>query len=391
MTTDVAIREPDNMPATQPTETRVVQPRTAPAPITQPELDLIMTIAETQARAQLIRVQKQTNDRAREFNFEQTRAEFAVLMLYGRDAGLGPTESISSLYSVHGNIAWRGHAYAKAIKSHPDYDFEVITETGKETVRCDIKAYWMRRDGTWGSAVNTVTMEDIVKMGINVTKADSMYKKHPKSMLFNRCIAQVGRMYCAGAFSYSPPYIEGELEEIGTNEAQVVIPAATAPANGSTPQLQGDTPKLTEGTPQVEQPKPRPKVDIESLIAELAVAEENSRGDLCPMHKSMFGPENEHDYITDENTMDVCKLEDAVSFVSKRFYQAIKHYHPDDYLTVGKSVVAEDGVWTRSVTIHDKTLMAFDYAKTGSWEADEPDLQDLAAEFNAEEEADENV
>lgn len=381
-TQDIATREPVNG--------QLAHTKVAPSPIslmpqyvppTPQEFEQIMTTAGMLARAQTVKLQSDSQERGdnEEQKVAWRRDNYALVMLHGRDYGIGPLQSVHALYVVKGNVAWRGHAFANAIQSHPDYHYEVLERSAE---RCRIR-FWVRNpDGEWHKPEVEVTMDEARRRANNTT----MYDQYPAEMLFNRCISTGGRAHCGGAFGYAPPYIEGELESSPDIEARVIVPAATAPADGSTPQIQGDTPKLTEGSTEVEQPKPPPKINIAEIVAELVVAEENSRGDTCPIHKSVFGSNDDHEFINDQNAMELCKLDEAVSFISRRFYTAIKHYNPENYKHVGRQAIAKDGVWSRSVTIHDKAEMALRYAQTGSWDVeDEADLQDAAEDFGDDE------
>ena len=139
-----------------------------------------------------------------------------AIMLAGRELGLGPMESLRSIYIVDGQttissglmaaMIWdAGHAYN--IDESTDKACQItFTRSNKQTY------------------THRFTHEDAVKAGL--TRKDN-WQKYPKAMLFNRCISAGGRVFMPDVFRkmYTP-------EEMGapvtvSESGDVVIDAET--------------------------------------------------------------------------------------------------------------------------------------------------------------------
>lgn len=140
-----------------------------------------------------------------------TQAEQAFAkILVGRDLGLSPAQSLSSMDFVKGNIQMRAVTLAGFVKRSPKYDYRIATHS-EET--CSILFSEIGPDGEWREAgASTFTIKDATKA--KLVKPDSAWVGHPRNMLFARAMSNGVKWYCPDLMGGIPVYTEGDAFEI---------------------------------------------------------------------------------------------------------------------------------------------------------------------------------
>ena len=118
-----------------------------------------------------------------------------AVMLAGREYGLGPMESLRSIYIVNGQTTMSSGLMAAMIlqKGH---QYEILQSDNKT---CRIK--FTRSNGL--SHTHEFTHEDAVKAGL---ARKDIWQKYEKAMLFNRCMSAGARVFMPDAIHnlYTP-------------------------------------------------------------------------------------------------------------------------------------------------------------------------------------------
>lgn len=140
-----------------------------------------------------------------------TQAEQAFAkILVGRDLGLSPAQSLSSMDFVKGNIQMRAVTLAGFVKRSPKYDYRIATHTGET---CSILFSEIGPDGEWREAgVSTFTIQNAT--AAQLVRKDSPWMMHPRNMLFARAMSNGVKWYCPDLMGGIPVYTEGDAFEI---------------------------------------------------------------------------------------------------------------------------------------------------------------------------------
>jgi len=127
-------------------------------------------------------------------SIKSTEAALAI-MLAGRELGIGPMESLRSVYIVDGQTTISSGLMAAMIwDAGHAYNIDESTDTA-----CQIT--FTRSNGQ--TYTHRFTHEDAVKAGL--TRKDN-WQKYEKAMLFNRCMSAGGRVFMPDVFRkmYTP-------------------------------------------------------------------------------------------------------------------------------------------------------------------------------------------
>ena len=138
-----------------------------------------------------------------------------VTIQAGRELGLGPFESLSSIYVIHGRTAFYAHKYGDMIKRGNKYNFKIAEHTNQ---KCSIDFY--ENGELIGNS--TFTMEDARTAGLD--KGEN-WSKYPRNMLYARAITNGARWHCPDAFkgaAYEPEEL-GATVEYQDDGTQVVL------------------------------------------------------------------------------------------------------------------------------------------------------------------------
>jgi len=164
---------------------------------------------------------------SREFGLK-TIGEGIVKAQFCWDFHLPLSVANTSLYIINGRMAVQSNLIASELKSHPDYDYDVIEHTDKI---CIIEIHQKsKRTGEWES-IGTVSygVDDAKREGHS---GKDTYKSIPKNMYFARAITNAYRWYAPNMFSvpvatieefgYDKDTIEAEYQEVETVSGFVI-------------------------------------------------------------------------------------------------------------------------------------------------------------------------
>ena len=138
-----------------------------------------------------------------------------VTIQAGRELGIGPFESLSSIYVIHGRTAFYAHKYGDMIKRTDKYNYKVTEHTNE---KCSIDFY--ESGELMGNS--TFTMEDAKKAGLDT---GDNWRKYPRNMLYARAITNGAKWHCPDAFkggAYEPEEL-GATVEYQDDGTQVVL------------------------------------------------------------------------------------------------------------------------------------------------------------------------
>lgn len=155
----------------------------------------------------------------------KSEAQAVVKVLAGQEYGLAPFAAMRGIHIIQGQPVPGAHVLAQAIKRSGHYTFKVVKHTNTECVL----EFFQKANAGWESlGVETFTTEDAKRAGL-LGKAN--YQKHPRNMLFARCVANGARFHCPD-ISGGPILVSEELDE---GEPVPVENTATAPALPAAP------------------------------------------------------------------------------------------------------------------------------------------------------------
>lgn len=128
--------------------------------------------------------------------------EILMLLMKGREMNMSPIESLEQLYTVNGRPTLSADSRNRMIRKH-GHKVEIVEWTSRI---CKLRG--IRKGEEKGEEV-TYSMDDATIAGL--TSKDN-WKKHPKEMLFARCISILQRVVFPDVTS-SVIYDADELEE----------------------------------------------------------------------------------------------------------------------------------------------------------------------------------
>jgi hypothetical protein len=153
----------------------------------------------------------------------QSEAAAAAKLIVGRGLGLSDYDCMAGLHLVSGKVVLAANLMAAAVKRAGRYDYRADCTDE----RCEITFY--QRDGAKWVTIGTTSfsMADAKRAGLD---GGQNWRKHPRAMLFARCISMGYRQHCPDALGGAPVYVEqhGEME-IADDARTTVAPEAPAP------------------------------------------------------------------------------------------------------------------------------------------------------------------
>lgn len=146
----------------------------------------------------------------------KTGAQAAAIILRGRELGLGPMESLTSINVIQGKPTISPQMMlALAYKRVPGFSAECISASDKEVI------WEFKRPGS--TRKQSFSMEDAAKLGLS---GRDNWKKQPKTMLNWRCIAAGMRLIAPDVVLglYTPEEMNPSVEVIDAETGEVEIP-----------------------------------------------------------------------------------------------------------------------------------------------------------------------
>lgn len=182
----------------------------------------------------------------------QSEAAAAAKLIVGRGLGLSDYDCMAGLHLVSGKVVLAANLMAAAVKRAGRYDYRADCTDE----RCEV-TFYQREGAKWVTiGTTTFTMADAKRAGLD---GGQNWRKHPRAMLFARCISMGYRQHCPDALGGAPVYVEAH----GEMEIEPITPAAKA---GSKPILAaGAVPQdhTTEPAPASAPPARRDNLDDE--------------------------------------------------------------------------------------------------------------------------------
>lgn len=138
------------------------------------------------------------------FQDAQDAAKAVTKIIYGRELGLSPIVSMSSIHIIEGKPAMSSNLMAALIKRSGKYDYRVLRSDNEACVL----AFKEKTVKGWEEVgESSFTIDDAKRAGV---AARGVWVKYAKAMLFARAISQGLRTYCPDA-SLAPLYVPEEL------------------------------------------------------------------------------------------------------------------------------------------------------------------------------------
>jgi len=145
----------------------------------------------------------------------KTAQQAFAKLIFGRDLGLGPSQSLTEIFIIKGKVELSANAQAALLQKHPDYDYRVNELTNE---LCSITV--LKHGEPIGTS--TFTMDD-AKQG---QLGGQMYSKFPRNMLFARCLTNAVAWYApetTATRTFSPGEVGGPI-----TEARIELPVAAS-------------------------------------------------------------------------------------------------------------------------------------------------------------------
>lgn len=161
-------------------------------------------------------------------------ARASVKILYGKELGLGPIQSMLGIdFQPQGGLSLRAHTIASLIKQSKRYDYRIVRH---DDDGCEIEFFsvdWEADPAKGPKRILTslgkasFDKQDAIRAGLNLK---ATYKQHPRDMYYNRAMAKGARWHCPDVFG-APVYCEDEL-----------APAEPGPRRGRPPKARDEQP-----------------------------------------------------------------------------------------------------------------------------------------------------
>ena len=139
------------------------------------------------------------------FKDVRDQAQAVTKILFGRELGISPINSMSSIHIIEGKPALSSQLLAALIKRSGRYDYRVKVW---DDTQC-VLTFRQKTDGKWEDVgESSFSMEDAKRA--RVLRDGSSWSKFPKAMLFARALSQGERTYCPDV-SVCALYVPEEL------------------------------------------------------------------------------------------------------------------------------------------------------------------------------------
>ena len=164
----------------------------------------------------------------------KSAAQAVVKIQAGQEIGIPPFMAMSGLHIIKGKTTIGSGIMSAKIKASPKYDYKVIAKTDKI---CKLEFF---EDGK-SQGIEDFTLEDARR-----AETQNMHR-HPKNMLFARCISNGQKTYCPDVF-LGPVYVPEDFGRDGD--------AVTEDVNAEVTNAASDTQATPQFEPQPEDLRP---------------------------------------------------------------------------------------------------------------------------------------
>jgi len=183
------------------------------------------------------------------FRDSRDASQAVVKILAGQELGLPPVAAMRGLHVVEGKIELSGTTVGALIKRSGRYDYRVVEHTDE---KCRIE-FLQKTSNIAGEGFEKIgdaewTLEDAKRAGLS---SKDNWRKYPRSMLFNRAMAEGARTHTPDVFG-GAVYADGEIEGVVIADEEIAPPAPS------------DEPAVVEEVPS----SPGPSEDASTAAAE---------------------------------------------------------------------------------------------------------------------------
>ena len=145
----------------------------------------------------------------------KTAQQAFAKLIFGRDLGLGPSQSLTDIHFIKGKVELSANAQAALLQKHPDYDYRVNELTNE---LCSITV--LKHGEPIGTS--SFTIDDAKQGGLG----GQMYSKFPRNMLFARALTNAVAWYApetTATRAFAPGEVGGPI-----TEARIELPVAAS-------------------------------------------------------------------------------------------------------------------------------------------------------------------
>lgn len=159
------------------------RPKPAPRPVTAPSFERALEPQDSRSAYGLAKVVVAS----RMFSAYGTPEAAMLVMMAGREFGLGAMASLRSFHIVEGKPTMSAQAMMARCLEHPSCKlFRVV----RSKCSHEVAVVEVQRNGWDAPEVYTWTIDDAKRAGL---AAKQNWSKYPRDMLINRCIAEAAR------------------------------------------------------------------------------------------------------------------------------------------------------------------------------------------------------
>lgn len=173
------------------------------------------------------------------FKDVRDQAQAVTKILFGRELGISPINSLSSIHVIEGKPALSSNLLAALIKRSGKYDYRVKEW---DDTHC-VLTFRQKVDGKWEDVgESSFSIDDAKRARVSFKSSngnDTSWSKFPKAMLFARALSQGERTYCPDV-SVCALYVPEELGAEVNEQGEVISEA---------PKRVSDVPRTTEPIP----------------------------------------------------------------------------------------------------------------------------------------------
>lgn len=149
--------------------------------------------------------------KSRFFTDVSQAAQAVVKIKLGESLGIDPVTAMMGIYLVKGRLSLSANLMARTIKSSGKYDYR-IREHSPTKCRLEIFERNPLTNKLESAGFCEYTLDEAKAAGL--VNGDN-WKKHPKNMLFARCITNAAKWFTPDAFGGAPVYLPDEIPGSG--------------------------------------------------------------------------------------------------------------------------------------------------------------------------------
>ncbi len=209
-------------------------------------------------------------------------------LVFGRDLGLSATAALTGIHIVEGKPEISANVQAQMVKTYvgPEgerYDYKVDQMT---TEACAITFLRRRRGDEWEVlGQSTYSMADARTAGLD---QKAVWRKHPRNMLFARCVSDGVAFYCPEVTNGIRVYSEGEID-VNRDHAPAPVKVESAVAEPQSSASTASAEVQSESEPEIPDAEVVDEDDYESESAEDVPVEKPAAAEVADPRSTQVG------------------------------------------------------------------------------------------------------